>query len=166
MRLATDLDQTTGTFRMTPEHQQVLRDGGEVHIGDGSGTSVTVAVLTRLPLSEPDPNTSYRFSNRWGLALSEDASVLWMVDASTNALLQIDSETWRWQRLMRFPAMQNPGAVGPPVIDAVPTNARTYGSELLVSFLTGFPFVPGMARVLVIDPAQRASQPFMSASHP
>jgi hypothetical protein len=162
MRFATDLDQATGTFRITPEHQQVLRDGGEVQISDGSGTLVTVDVLTRLPLSEPDPNTVYRFSNPWGLALSEDGRVLWAVDASMNALLRIDSETGRWQRVMRFAPMPNPGPVGPRVIDAVPTNVRTYGSELLVSFLTGFPFVPGTARVLAIDPAQRSSQPFMS----
>jgi DNA-binding beta-propeller fold protein YncE len=161
MRFSTDLDQITGTFRMTPEHQQVLGDGGEVQIGDGSGTMATVDVLTRLPISEPDPNTIYRFSNPWGLAASSDGSVLWAVDASTNALLRIDSATGRWQRLMRFPPMQNPGPVGPPVVDSVPTNVRTYGNELLVSFLTGFPFVPGTARVLTIDPAQRASQPFM-----
>jgi hypothetical protein len=162
MRLAADLDQITGSFRMTPEHQQVLRDGGEVQISDGTGTMATVDVLTRLPISEPDPNTVYRFSNPWGLASSADGSVLWAVDASTNALVRIDTATGRWQRTMRFPPIQNPGPVGPPVIDAVPTNVRTYGNELLVSFLTGFPFVPGTARVLAIDPAQRSSQPFMA----
>ena len=161
MRFGSDIDQITGSFRMTPEHQQSLQDGGEVQITDGSGASVSVDVLTRLPISEPDPVTIYRFSNPWGLTLSGDGSVLWAVDASMNALMRIDPETGRWQRIVRFPPMQNPGAVGPPMIDPVPTNVRTYGNELLVSFLTGFPFIPGTARVLIVDPDQRSSQPFM-----
>lgn len=161
IRFDSDVDNLTGTFRMTAEHQQTLRDGGEVRMDDGSGGTATVDVLTRLPLTEPDPNAVYKFSNPWSLALSEDGSILWAVDASMNSLLRVDPVTGRWQRVMRFAPLPNPGAVGPPMIDAVPTSVRLYGNEMLVSFLTGFPFVPGLGRVLVVNPAQRTSTPFI-----
>jgi hypothetical protein len=162
IRFDGDPDSVTGTFRLTLDHQQVLRDGGEVRLEDGAGAAATMDVLTRLPTSEPDPVTIYRFSNPWGLALSEDGSILWTVDSSTNALLRIDAATGRWQRIVRFPPLRNPGTVGPPMIDIVPTNVRLYENQLLVSFLTGFPFIAGMARVSAIDPDQRTAQPFMT----
>ena len=155
------VDEPAGAFRMTTAHQQALRDGGDVRIEDGSGRALSVNALVRLPISEPDPNTVYRFSNPWGLALSDDGSVLWTVDASMNALLRVETASGRWQRMLRFPPTPNPGPVGPPMIDSVPTSVRVYGSELLVSFLTGFPFVPGMAHVQTVDPVQRTSNPFM-----
>ncbi|MCW5981321.1 MAG: ScyD/ScyE family protein [Bryobacteraceae bacterium] len=117
--------------------------------------------LVRLPTSEPDPNTVYRFSNPWGLALADEGATLYAVDASMNALLRIDTATGRWRRIVRFPPAPNPGPVGPPVIDAVPTSVRPYGQQLLVSFLTGFPFIHGAARVLAVNPAERTSEPFM-----
>jgi hypothetical protein len=127
---------------------------------------VTVDVLTRLPISEPDPNTVYRFSNPWGLALSEDGSVLWAVDASTNALLRIDSETGRWQRVMRFPPMPNPGPGRTSSDRRGADECTDLWERTTREFSDGLPFVPGTARVLAIDPAQRSSQPFMSVSPP
>jgi hypothetical protein len=47
------------------------------------------------------------------------------------------------------------------MIDSVPTNVRIYGDELLVSFLTGFPFAPGYARVLAVNPTTKTSTPFI-----
>ena len=161
LQLDRDIDSISGTFQMTPAHEQVLRDGGEVRMEDGSGASATVIVLTRLPISEPDPNTVYRFSNPWGFALSADGSTLYLNDASMNALVRINTATGRWERIVRFPPSQNSTPVGPPVIDAVPTSVRIYGEQLLVSFLTGFPFIPGSARVLAVNPTTRAVEPFI-----
>ena len=48
------------------------------------------------------------------------------------------------------------------MIDSVPTNIRIYGDELLVSFLTGFPFVPGNARVVALNPKTGTSTPFIN----
>lgn len=162
LQFSQDVDTISGSFRMTTAHQQVLRDGGEVRIEDGAGASVAVTVLVRLPISEPDPNAIYRFSNLWGLALSDDGTTLIAVDASSNALIRVDPVTGRWERIVRFPPQPNSTPVGPPVIDAVPTNVRFYGNELLVSFLTGFPFVRGAARVLAVDPVQRTTHPFIA----
>ena len=38
------------------------------------------------------------------------------------------------------------------MIDAVPTSARVHEGKLLVTFLTGFPFPPGLAEVRLVRP--------------
>ena len=63
--------------------------------------------------------------------------------------------------IARFAPLPNPTPVGPPVVDAVPTNVRIYGDSMLVSFLSGFPFVRGNGRVLLVNPETGASDTFM-----
>lgn len=153
LRFSADIDAITGTFNLTTDHQRTLTDGGEVEIDDGAGSKVRVTILTRFPVSEPMPIRINRFSNLWGLALSEDGRTLFVSDASFDRVSRVDTSTGRWSSLARFPQIPNPNApVGPPVIDPVPTGIRLYGDQLLVGFLTGFPFVPGYARVLAVNP--------------
>jgi hypothetical protein len=156
-----DVDSLGGTFAITPDIQQTLAYGGEVDVEDGAGGTAHVAMLVDLPNSLPDPMTIYRFSNPWGLALSDDGQTLYMNDASLNTVLRIDTTTGRWQRVATFPRLPNIGAIGPPVIDPVPTSVRMYGNQLLVSFLTGFPFTPGYSRVLELNPSTGATTPFI-----
>ncbi|NWF85103.1 MAG: ScyD/ScyE family protein [Bryobacteraceae bacterium] len=155
------VDSLTGTFKMTPAQQVALSDGETVELVDGAGGSASVSVLVDFPNSIMHPLTKYKFSNPWGLALSADGATLWATDASQNSLVKINTSTGRWQRVVRFPALRNAGAVGPPLIDAVPTSVRIHGEELLVSFLTGFPFTPGYARVDAVDPSKKTSSPFI-----
>jgi hypothetical protein len=120
-----------------------------------------VSVLVDFPDSIPDRNTIYRFSNPWGLALSPDGKWLYVTDASQDALVRVDTETGRWRRLVRFPPLPNVAPIGPPVVDAVPTSVRIYGNQVLVSFLTGFPFARNYARVLAVNPEARTTEPFI-----
>ena len=62
---------------------------------------------------------------------------------------------------MRFPGVPNGTPVGPPVANAVPTSIRIYEDQVLVSFLTGFPFVPANARVLAVNPEPGTTEPFI-----
>lgn len=156
-----DIDSLAGPFKLTSAQQLSLADGAEVELSDGSGGTAKVSVLIRLPPFEPASGVLYRFSNPWGMALTEDGKSLYVNDASNNSLVKIDTATRRWRRFARFPQIPNPTPVGPPVIDAVPTSVRLYGDELLVSFLTGFPFVPGNARVLSVNPETGAANPFI-----
>ena len=160
IRFSADVDSITGTFRMTPQHQQALNDGVEVELSD-AGTTARISLLTRFPIAEPHPAAVYKFSNPWGLALSEDGRALYLNDASQNCLLRIDTATGRWKRLTRFAPLPNPTRVGPPVVDAVPTSVRIYGDAVLVSFLSGFPFAAGNGRVLVVNPETGAADPFI-----
>jgi hypothetical protein len=161
-RFDQDIDSVTGKFIMTTQHQQVLADGGEAIISDGSGSTARLVVLARFPISEPAPNVVYRFSNPWGMALSQDGRVLYVNDASSNTVIRIDTSSGRWRRIARFPPTPNPGPVGPPFQDAVPTSVRLYGDQLLVSFLSGFPFIPGNARVQALNPDSGTIEPFIN----
>ena len=162
VRFNLDVDAISGPFTMTTAHQRTITDGGEVEIADNNGGTARISMLARFPISEPAPNRIYRFSNPWGMALTENGGTLWVTDASIDALVRVDTATGRWRRVTRFPPQPNPGTVGPPMLDVVPTSVRTYGEDLLVSFLTGFPFVPGYARVLGVDPETGATEPFIN----
>ena len=160
-RFDRNIDTITGSFQFTPQLRQTLNDATEVDITNASGASVRVSILARFPMAEPAPAPLlYKFSNIWGLALSDDGRDLFVSDASNDSVSRVDTATGRWRRITRFPAIANPTPVGPPVGDAVPTSIRTYGNQLLVSFLTGFPFAPGNARVLAINP-NGTTEPFI-----
>ena len=160
-RFTDDIDNVTGTFRPTVQNLTALHDGAEVELSDGAGGRVRLSILMRFPQYEPDPVAINRFSNPWGLALSADGRTIFATDASSNSLVRIDTQTGRWRRVVRFPPLPNPIPGGAPVFDAVPTSVRIYGDSLLVSFLTGFPFVPGYARVMQVNPETGAMDPFI-----
>ena len=159
IRFSGDVDTLTSTFRLTVPHQQTLNDGGEVEIAD-AGATARISLLTRF-IIEPHPVAVYKFSNPWGMALSEDGGSLYLTDASQNGLLKISTTTGRWRRVARFAPFRNPTPVGPPMVDAVPTSVRTYQGSVLVSFLSGFPFVRGNGRVLVVNLETGAADPFI-----
>src|SRR5205807_100720 len=71
IRFSADVDAIGSTFRMTVQHQQALNDGGEVELAD-AGATARISLLTRFPIAEPHPTAVYKFSNPWGLALSDD----------------------------------------------------------------------------------------------
>jgi hypothetical protein len=160
IRFSAEVDLIAGTVRMTAQHQQALNDGQEVELSD-EGNTAHISLLTRFPIAEPHTTAVYKFSNPWGLALSEDGRNLYLTDASQNCLLRIDTTTGRWRRLARFAPLPNPTSVGPPVVDAVPTSVRIYGDSVLVSFLSGFPFARGNGRVLIVNPETGAADPFI-----
>jgi hypothetical protein len=160
IRFSADVDGIIGTFRMTAQHQQALNDGREVELAD-AGATARISLLTRFPIAEPHPAAVYKFSNPWGMALSEDGRNLYLTDASQNCLLRIDTTTGRWRRLARFGPLPNPTPVGPPVVDPVPTSVRIYGDSVLVSFLSGFPFARANGRVLIVNPETGAADPFI-----
>lgn len=155
------VDSLNGPFRLTPQLQQLLADGGEASLTGSAGETVLVSVLARFPNSEPSPGVIYRFANPWGMAMTGDGASLYVTDASINSLARVDTATGRWRRLARFAPVGNPAPVGPPVTDSVPTNVRVYGEQVLVSFVTGFPFAPGNARVLAVNPDQGTTEPFI-----
>lgn len=161
-RLSADVDSLLGTFKLTAAQQNLLADGATVDLEDGSGAAAQVFILARFPITLPDPNTIYRFSNPWGIVVVEDGKALYVNDASQNIVARVDTVTGRWQRIARFGPVENPTPVGAPFLDSVPTSIRVYGDELLVSHLTGFPFVPGNARVVTVNPKTGTVAPFIN----
>ena len=159
---STDVDNLMSPFVMRAEQYQGLADGYPLELGNADGATATVEVLVDFPDFIPDPSIPYRPSNPWGLTLSPRyPGVLFLNDASLDALVRIDTDTGRSQRFLRFPKLANPLPFGPPVSDFVPTSVRAYSRGLLVTRLTGFPFASGMAAVSFVDVEAREFEPFI-----
>lgn len=154
-----EVDNVAGPFNMTLDAQYQIADGKTVTLDDGQGSRARISLLADIPNSIPLRAGGYRFSNPWGLAY--DGTYLYLADASLDALVRITPATGRMETTSHFEGTPNPGRVGPPVVDAVPTNVRVHFGDLLVSFLSGFPFTPGAGRVLAVDTASGASRPFI-----
>ena len=90
-------------------------------------------------------------SNPFGLEPA-DSCGFWLVDASRNQIWKINWCEHTYTAAVSFPRYRNPLPIGTPMIDAVPTSARTHEGKLLVTFLTGFPFPPGLAEVRLVRP--------------
>ena len=150
-------------FTLTEEDHATLGDGFSVELENADGATASVRVLADFPNFIPDPNVPYRPSNPYGLAISEaHPGVLFLADASFDALVEIDRETGRSRRLVRFGKVPNPTRVGPPVSDYVPTSVRPYAGGLLVSNLVGFPFAAHTARVAYVDVEGRTASTFIA----
>ena len=94
----------------------------------------------------------------------EERTKLYLVNAGMNTVSEVSASTGRWKVITRFPPLPNPAfpGLGGPVVDVVPTGAvaRADGT-LLVSVLSGFPFVSGNSRVYSVNPATGDFTPFI-----
>ena len=136
---------TTGFTLKTADHT-TLADGNSVSLDNGAGDKATVSMLSEFRY-RPDPVAIYRNSHPYALAkLPGDANHLYLADAGLNAVVQVDLPSGRSRKLTGFPNQPNHGPIGPPVSEAVPDSIRPFGSQLLVTLLTGFPFAPATPR--------------------
>jgi hypothetical protein len=160
-----NLSGVTAPFRMTPAHDQLLARGERVALVNERGERATlrlvVDILDHVPEPRPDSPQNARGSNPF--ALEPDGScALWLVDASRNLVWKVDICESTLSTLTSFPPTTNPGSVGPPRIDAVPTSARTWNGDLLVSFLSGAPFLPGLGQVRLVKPSTGEHTPLFT----
>lgn len=101
----------------------------------------------------PDPNVVD--THPYGLAAGPDG-MLWIADAGGNDLLKADPATGETTLVAVFAGMPgplpNPGRGGAMEVDPVPTGI-TFDADgtAYVSFLSGFPFIPGSAKVVTVD---------------
>lgn len=75
---------------------------------------------------------------------------LYIVDAGANAIIHRKS-AGNYSVFAKFPDLPNPTSTGPPAIQSVPTGIIFDGSDFLVSTLTGFPFLPGLAVIYKVS---------------
>lgn len=159
-RFDADVDSVRETFTLTKEHQQTIADGTAVTLENGSRQHVMIDRFATFPVVTPDPNIVYRHSDPFALAVgparpagspADGPAALYLVDSGQNSIVRIDSDSGHSRVVARFPPTPNPTKIGPPMVDAVPTGAVVVGSQILVSMLSGFPFVPGQARVMAVN---------------
>ena len=157
------VDQIATGFTLKATDHIPLLDGKTVTLDNGQGDTATVTMLAQFR-PRPDPRALWKNCHPFGLTkLDSDPNHIYMNDAGLNLVTQIDTQSGRAKTVSSFGPFPNFGAnANPPVVDAVPTSVHAYGDQLLVTFLTGFPFSPGDSKVLMLDPATGNSTPFIS----
>lgn len=147
-------EMTTQGFSLSMADQLTMASGGVVTLSNGSGNTITVKLLADFPNSVPNPipplPTNARNSNPFAVVVG-NGNDLFVVNAGLNLVVKVNTASGTWQTLTTFPPRPNPLPFGPPVIDAVPDGIRFVDGRLLVTLLTGFPFVPGLSEVRRVD---------------
>jgi hypothetical protein len=142
----TELDSP---FVMTPANQETLDDGDPVPLTNAEGVSMIVRLVADLPDWRPAPTPTVpgnvKASHLFGIEVFQRTA--YVVDSGHNEIKAVSLVTGEWETFIAFPARPNPTPMGPPFIEAVPTNIHRFGNRLLVPLLTGFPFVPNLAEV-------------------
>ena len=136
-------------FVMTSAHQATIDGGDPVTLTNTEGVSLTVRLVVDFPNSRPAPTptvpTNVKASNPYGIDTFQKSA--YVADAGHNEIKIVNLSTGDWAVFTTFPNRPNPTPVGGPFIEAVPTNIHRIGNRMLVTLLTGFPFVPNLAEV-------------------
>jgi hypothetical protein len=157
-----DIDRLTDGFTLKLQDHFTLLDGGQVSLVSGTGDKATVEALSLFRWAVADPVTIYRNSHPFGLALvPSQPDSLYVADAGMNTLVQVSLSTGKAKTIARFPNLPSPTPAA-IVSEAVPNSVQAYGDHLLVSLLSGGPFVSGASRVMEVDPATGAATPFIT----
>ena len=155
------VEMTTAGFTLTPADQLALKSGSELTLDNGAGDRVTVRLLADFPDYVPAPQPGFVVSsNPFGVVVVGDQ--LYVVDASLNLVAAVDINTGATSTLTTFANVPNTLPFGPPTVQPVPDSIRLFGDQLLVTYLTGFPFGPGAAQVRLVDPATGDNEPFIT----
>lgn len=137
------------TIELTAANRTALAAGSPISVTSASARVVAdFADYREEP--RPDFGANVRASNPFGIALLD--GVIYIADAGWNSIRRVDRITGATSTVTEFAPIANPAA-GPPFVDAVPDSIRADGDRLLVTLLTGFPFVPGLSRAVAVNPA-------------
>lgn len=80
-----------------------------------------------------------------------------------NRLFKVNTETGSYAELAVFdPIANTSGLGGPPTVEAVPTGLAYSDGKVLVSLLSGGPFIPGLSRVKTVDPVTGDQADFLT----
>ena len=143
------VETSTEAFRAlnSGDHSN-LKSGGEVILVNATGDTLTIRLVADFPDSipnfRPDFADNVRVSNPFGVAVS--GGLLYVVDASHNLVKTVGAQSGSTTTLATFAPIPRPTPAPPPggpVVEAVPDSVRLFGDQLLITFLTGFPFPAG-----------------------
>ena len=144
---------TTGISLTLADHH-ALKAGERLVRFDAAGRKITVELVVDFPDYVPEPlptlATNVRHSHPYGVVADDDH--LYVVDGGYNLVYKVDIASGLFETLVSFPRTPNPTTLGPPQIENVPTSIRWDGDQLLVTLLSGFPFIAGLSEVRRVDP--------------
>ncbi len=160
--LNTDVESISGTFTLTAQNQSDLFLGKTVSLSDGNGNTANCEIVTEFRPGVPDPNTIWRNSHPYAMtSLDSQPGIIYVADAGMNVVWQVDAATGKTKALTQFIPTPDPGP-GPPVIEPVPDSIQSYGDQLLITLLSGAPFVNGQSRVIAVNPVTGAQSLFIA----
>jgi hypothetical protein len=149
---------TTGVTLTLADHQ-ALKSGQTLLRSDAEGNRVVIELFVDFPDCAPEPRPNFadnvRHSHPYGIVADEE--FLYVVDAGFNKVRKLEVASGVEQTLTSFPPTPNPRPAGPPFIENVPTTIRWDGDQLLVTLLSGAPFIPGLSQVRQVDPVSGAN---------
>ena len=163
IQFSADVEKSTQGFSLSQADHATLAAGGVIKLSNGAGDKITIELLANFPnyVSAPLPffPPNVRHSNPFGIvATGKD---VYVADGGMNSVVKVNTATGETQTVTTFPPRPNPLPFGPPVIEAVPDGIRMVGGQLLVTLLTGFPFVPGLSEARSVDIAAGTSSTFI-----
>ena len=158
-------EKTTGGFALSEQDQLTLAGGGRVTLSNSGGDRLTVELVVNFPdyASEPLPTFAgnVRNSNPFDVLVVDDN--LFVTNGGLNKLFKVDLDSGAFADLAVFDRIPNlPGAAGPPSVEAVPTGLAYSDGTVLVSLLSGGPFLPGLSRIKAVDPITGAQADFIT----
>lgn len=138
---------------------------GETVILGNSIPRAALRLVGNFPDFVPEPRPNFagnvRSSNPFGLVFT--ANTIYVSDAAQNMIRTVNPINGTIGTLVTFPPRPNPNIPPiPPVVEAVPDGLRLFGNQLLVSLLTGAPFIQGFAEIRSIDLTTGINSPFIS----
>lgn len=142
---------TVGQWLDGAEGERLDNMAAVVRISEGEVTEV--ATTWDLESSQnPDPNIVD--THPYGLAAGPDGNLL-VSDAGGNDLLRVNPDTGEVSVVTVFAGLPgplpNPARGGAQESDPVPTGIAVNNGNVYVSFLAGFPFLPGSAKVVQVS---------------
>lgn len=164
LTLPSDYETLASGFVLSAADQITLAGGGQVTLTNTEGKQITVRMVVNLPdfRAEPRPDApnNVRSSNPFGIEASGDS--VYVVDASLNLIHRVVIASGTPTVFTTFAQKANPTQTGPPMVDAVPDSIRLVGNQFLITYLTGFPFVQGLAEVRSVNVQSGTQSTFIS----
>lgn len=119
---------------------------------EADGTVSEASPLWQLE-RDNNPVSTEVDTHPYGLLAGPDGN-LWVADAGMNALLKVDPATDDAAIVATFDPLPgvfpNPNYANEMLTDAVPTGVALADGVIYVSFLSGAPFIPGSAKVVMV----------------
>lgn len=157
------VEKNTIGFVLTLADHQALKNGAKLNFNNGGGDKITVELVADFPDYVPAPlpffPANVQHANPFGIV--GIGNQLYVADGGRNAVFKVDTAAHSFSLLTAFPPLPNPLPFGPPVIDAVPAGIENHNGQLLVALFRGFPFIPGSADIVSVNPTNGAVTPFI-----
>ncbi|MEK6336862.1 MAG: ScyD/ScyE family protein [Acidobacteriota bacterium] len=166
LHFSNEVEKTTSGFTLSLADHQALKNGDKLKLNNGKGDKITIELIADFPDYTADPLPFFppnvRHSNPYGVA--QIGNNLFVSDGGQNAVYTVDIHSGSISTLTTFPPLINPlfPGFGGPFIEAVPDSIRESDGQLLVTLLRGFPFLPGNASVMKVNPTTGATTPLIT----